>query len=165
MADVLTKTEIGLVRSIITEIQIKGIDGIFTAVWDTGATSTAMDLELAKKLGFVPYDMCKQYTANGDRMAGVYMADLILPNDIVFPDLQINDGILCDIDFLIGMDVITQGDFAITNVGGSTTMSFRRPSIETINYCLKGNKKHIDQKSVYSCCSDKKGKNCRGKKK
>lgn len=35
---------------------------------------------------------------------------------------------------LIGMDVICQGDFAITNVGGVTTFSFCVPSMETIDY-------------------------------
>ena len=37
-------------------------------------------------------------------------------------------------DCLVGMDVITLGDFSVTNVAGRTMMSFRTPSIKTIDY-------------------------------
>jgi hypothetical protein len=37
-------------------------------------------------------------------------------------------------DIIIGMDIITQGDFAITNFGGNTFFSFRMPSIQTIDF-------------------------------
>lgn len=39
-----------------------------------------------------------------------------------------------DTDFLIGMDIITLGDFAVTNVNGKTVFSFRYPSCEKIDY-------------------------------
>ena len=35
---------------------------------------------------------------------------------------------------LIGMDIITLGDFAITNQNHTTTFSFRMPSLHTIDY-------------------------------
>ena len=38
------------------------------------------------------------------------------------------------IDVLIGMDIITLGDFAITNFGGKTVMSYRYPSVCTIDF-------------------------------
>ena len=36
---------------------------------------------------------------------------------------------------LIGMDVIQQGDFSISNFQGKTVMTFRRPSQKKIDYC------------------------------
>lgn len=39
-----------------------------------------------------------------------------------------------DIGMLIGMDIITTGDFSITNYNEHTTMSFRTPSIQTIDF-------------------------------
>ena len=42
-----------------------------------------------------------------------------------------------DTDFLIGMDIITLGDFSVTNFEGKTTFSFRYPSCETINYAMQ----------------------------
>lgn len=39
-----------------------------------------------------------------------------------------------DSDLIIGMDIITQGDFSITNFGGRTLFSFRIPSLHSIDY-------------------------------
>ena len=47
---------------------------------------------------------------------------------------MVTTGKLNGIDFLIGMDIITLGDFSVTNLNGKTTFSFRYPSCETINY-------------------------------
>ena len=38
---------------------------------------------------------------------------------------------------IIGMDVNTLGDMAITNVGGQTWMSFRTPSTMAIDYVVE----------------------------
>jgi len=35
------------------------------------------------------------------------------------------------------MDVITQGDFSITNTNGQTTMSFRIPSKKEVDYVVE----------------------------
>ena len=37
-------------------------------------------------------------------------------------------------DVLLGMDIITIGDFSITNQAGNTVFSFRVPSQHTIDY-------------------------------
>ena len=37
-------------------------------------------------------------------------------------------------DVLIGMDVINCGDFAISNLDGKTSFSFRMPSLERIDF-------------------------------
>lgn len=37
-------------------------------------------------------------------------------------------------DVLIGMDIINQGDFAITNQNDKTMLSFRMPSRESIDF-------------------------------
>lgn len=35
---------------------------------------------------------------------------------------------------IVGMDIITKGDLAMTNVNGNTCMTFRIPSIQSIDY-------------------------------
>ena len=37
-------------------------------------------------------------------------------------------------DVLIGMNIITQGDFAVTNQNDKTMLSFRMPSRESIDF-------------------------------
>jgi hypothetical protein len=48
--------------------------------------------------------------------------------------LMVNDGKLTDTDMLIGMDVITLCDFAITNAGEKTRFSFQVPSTLDIDF-------------------------------
>ena len=56
-------------------------------------------------------------------------------NEIIIPNILVSCADLGrDLDVLIGMDIISLGDFAITNVGGKTTFSFRFPSIAEIDF-------------------------------
>jgi hypothetical protein len=55
--------------------------------------------------------------------------DILLPNMVSVRDVYvtefIDDG---DFDVIIGMDIITCGDFAISNYGRKTVVSFRVPA-------------------------------------
>jgi len=124
--DTITKDYIGLAREIKTNIKIRHCEGVFSAVWDTGSTSTAISVALAKKLGIKRIAECIQHTVNRSRTAGIYMCDIILGKGLVFNDIEIVDGNFHTDDFLIGMDIIAQGKFVIENIDGSTTMSFSR---------------------------------------
>ena len=47
-------------------------------------------------------------------------------------------------DVIIGMDIITHGDFSITNVSGTKWLSFRIPSSrELIDYVVEATKDQI----------------------
>jgi len=39
-----------------------------------------------------------------------------------------------DCDIIIGMDIMTQGDLALTNLEGRTVFSFRIPSLHTVDF-------------------------------
>ena len=73
-------------------------------------------------------------TADGERQSYTYLINLILQNKVIFPTLQAIEGHILGGDVLIGMDVITQGDFAVTNKGGKTIYSFRFPSLTHIDF-------------------------------
>ena len=122
----LTKEYIGLAREIKTGIEIRNVDGVFSAVWDTGSSCTVISLQLAKKLGFEKVGETIQCTVNGNRTAGVYMCDVILGENLIFNDLEIYDGNFHSCEFLIGMDIINKGNFSINNDGGSTVMKFSK---------------------------------------
>ena len=76
-----------------------------------------------------------------------------------------------DIGMLIGMDIITTGDFSITNYNEHTTMSFRTPSIQTIDF-VRGMKEGVNvvkdkipgRNDPCPCGSGKKYKHCCGNK-
>jgi hypothetical protein len=73
---------------------------------------------------------------HGPEDAEVYVASLRLPNNVAFSSVEVTKGKLRGADILIGMNVITTGDFSITNLKGNTVFSFRFPSQHEIDYVL-----------------------------
>jgi hypothetical protein len=146
------------------------------AIWDTGATGSAITTKLVQSLGLVPTGMKEVHTANGICIQNTYIVDITLPNNVKIVGQIVTEipSLSGGMDALIGMDIIAGGDFSITNVGGKTVMSFRMPSFEEIDYV-----KHppaLPQKPRYSpqfkppqsknspcpCGSGKQYKRCHG---
>ncbi len=48
--------------------------------------------------------------------------------------MDVLEGDLHDFDVLIGMDIISQGDFSITHEGNRTIFSFQTPSTHNIDF-------------------------------
>jgi len=107
----------------------------FKAVWDTGATGTSISEAIALRLQLRHSGQTNIRGVTGVSTCNTYLLALHLPNGAIIPEIEAAgcvENIGCDI--LIGMDVINMGDFAICNLGGRTTFSFRIPSIETIDF-------------------------------
>lgn len=100
---------------------------------------------------------------HGQRMSPVFRVNIQLPNNTGFSYLEVTLGQITGADVLLGMDVIAQGDFAITNRGGKTTFSYRYPSQEEIDF-QKGIKegKKVGRNDPCFCGSGKKFKHCHG---
>lgn len=106
----------------------------FNALWDTGASGTVVSKNVVDKLGLKPVGKAKSFHANGESEVNVYFLNIYLPNQVMFQFVRVTEGILNGFDILVGMDIITMGDFSISNVGGKTTFSFRFPSIKHIDF-------------------------------
>lgn len=107
---------------------------VYRALWDTGADRTGISKKVVKDLGLDIVAYSENHTAGGVVNVTIHLVSLVLPNNIVTPPMLVS---CCDIDsadILIGMDVITLGDFAVTNMDERTTFSFRIPSAETIDF-------------------------------
>ena len=52
----------------------------------------------------------------GDEEVDVYKVHIGLPNDFLYEDLTVYCGDIDDYDILIGMDLISQSDFFLTNI-------------------------------------------------
>lgn len=113
----------------------------YVALWDTGSTMTVISTELAEKLNLEPVGDMIAETAGGKYIAKRYIVSLSLPNRLNIENVMISSGKLGPgIDILIGMDIITLGDFAVTNYNNRTVFSFRFPSCEAIDF-VKDEKK------------------------
>lgn len=144
----------------------------YKAIWDTGATRTAITSKVATECGLKPTGMCKVKTASGETDTCTYFVSLYLPNMVCLPQIRVTQAVLFDADVLIGMDVIANGDFAVTNHQGKTHMSFRMPSVECIDFVKQkpqtiqvGDKslRKVGRNDPCPCGSGKKYKRCCGK--
>lgn len=107
----------------------------FIAIWDTGATSSVISSRVAQEMNLTPIGKTIVSTANGRAEVNRYIVTLELPNHLVINDIEVSEGNLgANTDLLIGMDIITLGDFSITNIDNCTTFTFRYPSCNKIDY-------------------------------
>jgi predicted aspartyl protease len=142
-------------------------------LWDTGATNTVITKNIANRLNLKPQGQTKTYHADGESMTNVYYVNILLPNNVGFSALRVTEGKLNGMDVLIGMDIITKGDFAICHAGGKTTFTFQMPSTHQFDFKAENEyeKSHtplsigkkIGRNERCPCGSGKKYKDCHGK--
>ena len=107
----------------------------YKAIWDTGATGTVITQKVVDEFALSPIGVVEVQTADGKKRANSYLVNVWLPNRIIIPNVKATFGKLENgIEVLIGMNIIGQGDFAVTNKGGKTVFSFRFPSVECIDF-------------------------------
>ena len=133
----------GLLRELITDcgISLANVPGTlvhpvngFKALWDTGATNTVITQEVVDKCGLKPTGMVMVHGVNSETLSETYLVDVYLPNKVAIQGVNVTKGALKNAQILIGMDIITSGDFTISNKGGRTIFSFRVPSESQTDY-------------------------------
>lgn len=145
-----TLTGKGLLRKLVTPLEVatvtdptSGVPRVVhpvKALWDTGATNTSISPAVARALGLTPIGVTKVGHGGGHDVCPAHIVDLQFPG-LTFQGVQVIEmnGLGVDEDVLVGMDVISTGDFAVTNVNGRTKMSFRHPSAQEIDYVAEAN--------------------------
>ena len=138
----ITRTADKISRNIFSPIEIQDV---FTGkriktkgLWDTGATGSVITKSTASALGLISFGKRKVRGVHGTKEVNVYFVNITLSNKNITLNTQVTE---CDelsadksIGMLIGMNIITMGDFAITNFQNKTTMSFRIPSLQKIDF-------------------------------
>lgn len=179
----ISSTFPGIVNEIITDVLVSNpITGEWLktkAIWDTGATSCVITNSAASKLNLPVISKATVHGVHGDKEVNVHYVNLKLNNE----NIELTNFVtVCDelspdgtIGVLIGMDLITKGDLCITNHSGQTVMTFRVPSIETVNFVreIEEEKKYFKIHESWKahgdhrcpCGSGKKYENCHGKSK
>jgi predicted aspartyl protease len=130
----LTYNYTGLSNVIVTPVELYSGEYDATksysakALWDTGATICAITPQIAEKLGLGAVDIMTIVGANSTSRVDTTIVSITFPNGLRIQDCPV---VICDIDprvdMILGMDVITQGDFAISNGEAQTTFSFAVP--------------------------------------
>jgi len=127
----------------VTVVNDKGFKKEFPGLIDTGATNTCVSLELAQELSLISISVVDSGTAGGKTKANVYVTDLILfQGRVHVPKHKVLSANLTEqpgVEMLIGMDILSSGDFALTNKDGKTRASFRVPSCESYDFVPQSN--------------------------
>lgn len=136
----------------------------YIAIWDTGATNTAISSKVAKECGLIPTGQAVCNTANGESTVNTYIIDIGLPNSVNISSIQATEFKAVEgSDLLIGMDIMSLGDLAISNYEGKTTFTFRVPSMKCTDYVKEINQikfKNVGRNDPCPCGSGKKFKQC-----
>jgi len=115
----------------------------YLAIWDTGATHSAITKKVADDLGLKPTGVREIRHGGGKSVNNTYLVNIVLPNGVMVGQVRVTEVNLIPDDntsddkqpqLLVGMDIIGLGDFAVTNADGKTTLSFRIPSVEEIDF-------------------------------
>lgn len=158
---------------------IDNSESLTQGIWDTGATNSVITKRLASEL-HLPIREYTDVRGVGGVIPDVpvYLVDIKLNNENIVVRAKVTE---CEelstdktVGLLIGMNVITQGDFAISNFDGKTVMTFRVPSLERIDYvediAIRKHYRSIHELNIAKHLPDKCGcgsgrlyKNCHGK--
>ena len=106
-----------------------------SGLWDTGSTGCLITADLAERLELKPIDRVIVYHHDGESQEYVYLIFLYLPSkhftEVKATACHTN---LATFEFIVGMDVISQGDLAISHANNRTFFSFQLPSAKTIDF-------------------------------
>lgn len=146
----------------------------YRALYDTGATQSSISPKVVNDLGLASIGATIMGVAGGTLPTTCHLVNIGLPNRVVFAMIRVAKADLHHgIDVLVGMDILTQGDFAVSNHNGKTTFSFCCPSQQEIDFVadVEDRKKvaamirdKIGLNSLCPCGSGKKYKKCCRKK-
>ena len=141
LREIVTDAEVFLSSNISTFFKIPRKSHNVKALWDTGATNTAISSNLATILNLTPTGRATIHGISQSYETNTYVVDIGLPNKVMIEDVPVTEAPnLGEYDLLIGMDIITIGDMSITNGSRNTWFSFRYPpDIHQIDYVSKAN--------------------------
>lgn len=111
------------------------------ALWDTGATCSCISKLMISRLSLIPISKTKILTPSGEKIFNQYYLNVKLPNGA-----RVNNCLVCEseidrqnLDIIIGMGIISRGDFAISNNKHRTIFSYRIPSLSNIDFVKEEN--------------------------
>jgi|ERR1017187_2571226 predicted aspartyl protease len=140
----------------------------YKALYDTGATHSAVSPKVVKDLSLPSIGATNVGVGGGTLTTTTHLVNIGFPNGVMFQMIRVAEVALHrDVDALIGMDIISQGDFAVTNHNGKTTFSFCCPSRREIDFVAEiqapARSDKVGRNQPCPCGSGEKYKYCHGK--
>lgn len=128
-------TKLGISKEVLPETSddIEIMETI--AIWDTGASGSCITSKAVQLLGLIPYSKLRVLTASGEVYQNVYKVCFHLPHKVSI-NLPVTEvpALQNKFEALVGMNIISKGDLAISNYDGRTCLTFRMPSQARTDY-------------------------------
>lgn len=103
-------------------------------LWDTGATCCLISQKVIEDLALNPIDKAIVSEATTLAETDVYLVHVGLPNGQIAINVEALASQNTDYDFIIGMDIIRECDFALTHPNMETKFTFDRPAKRDIDF-------------------------------
>lgn len=99
------------------------------ALWDTGSTQSLISDSIIKMINPVQKSKTKIVSGNEVFESAIYSISISLSEEITFRDVSVQNANLSekDVDMILGMDIISRGDFEIRNYNNIVEFAFRIP--------------------------------------
>ena len=122
-----------LADEIVTECEFVSLDQTrrvktLRAMWDTGSNATILSTKLVSELHPDRFGQGGMTGIGGQSEGDTYLMHISLPTGDVITYLEVYEANLGDYDAIIGMDIITRGDFHLDSSKGETLFSFELPN-------------------------------------
>lgn len=106
---------------------LKGRIKVNSAMWDTGSEATILSRQLVSQLQPEAFRHGGITGIGGDTSGNTYLLHVYLPTGDVVTYHEVYEANI-DYDAIIGMDIITLGDFHIDSSKGETSFTFSLPN-------------------------------------
>ena len=129
--------DVELLVSTIIDNEEKTISVKTKALLDTGANGSCISTRLASACQLHPVSAMKMISAHGMSVTQVYEVSIKLPNDILFSEIPVVEVAGSKaFDIIIGMDILTNCDFAFSSDDKEACFALRIPSAKKIiDFC------------------------------
>ena len=116
-------------EAIITECDFSSLDGqrqvtASRTLWDTGSTSTILSHHLIAELKPEPFQQGGVTGIGGDAESNTYLIHVLLPSGDAVAFVEVYEADIEDYDAIIGMDIITRGNFHLDCNGDKIEFTF-----------------------------------------
>jgi gag-polyprotein putative aspartyl protease len=140
-------------------VNLEAIDNVskkkVLAFFDTGAMISSVSQECARQLQSEEVGSIRIRGFTGSEIVPQHILDVGLPNNIEIKTLIAAESKSLGENqrgepygFLIGMDILKHGDLAVNHANGYTTLSFRTPSINHVDYVEEYNQLFPDDSEM-----------------
>jgi hypothetical protein len=141
---VITVRHDGLASFLDVDLVISAPDGkthySCKALWDTGATNSMISKNVAEILNLKPIAFATVIGFHGEDERPIHEVSFTIGKNLIVDWIEVLEAtsLTYEHQALIGMDIISQLDFAITNVDAKTIHSIRFPSMKEIDFENEG---------------------------